>query len=70
MVRRDGLGMGVRDGADGRKNASEQDGGWRNEKRLPVICVHCGGAVMSRRFLHIFNSRIKFVVCFGGIFVV
>ena len=30
-----------RNGADGRKNASEQDGGRRIEKRLPVICVHC-----------------------------
>ena len=36
-----------RDGADGRKNASGQDGGRRIEKRLPVICVHCGGTVIS-----------------------
>ena len=36
----------VRVGADGRKNTSGQDGGRRIEKRLPVICVHCGGAVM------------------------
>jgi hypothetical protein len=51
----------VRDGAGGRKNASGQDGGRRNEKRQPVICVHCGEAVMLRRFLHIFNSKIKFL---------
>ena len=36
----------VRVGADGRKNTSGQDGGRRIEKRLPVICVHCGGVVM------------------------
>ena len=31
----------VRDGADGRKNASGQDCGQRIEKCLLVICVHC-----------------------------
>ena len=36
-----------RDEAGGRKKASGQDGGRRIEKRLPVICVHCGGVVMS-----------------------
>ena len=35
------VGEWVRDGADGRKNASGQDGGRRNEKHQPVICVHC-----------------------------